>query len=60
MILAAMTISEMRRIWLQPLVWIILGVTFIIMTLLFLVSTEQLLRRHSSKICGGRQCSRSH
>ena len=37
MILAAMTISEMRRIWLQPLVWIILGVTFIIMTLLFLV-----------------------
>lgn len=37
MIIATMTINEMRRIWLQPLVWVILGITFIIMALLFLV-----------------------
>lgn len=29
--------NEIRRIWLQPLVWIILGITFIIIALLFLV-----------------------
>lgn len=37
MILSAMTINEIRRIWLQPLVWVILGITFVIMALLFLV-----------------------
>lgn len=30
--------NEIRRLWLQPLVWIILAMTFIIITLLFLVS----------------------
>lgn len=31
------TLNDIRRIWLQPLVWIILGLTFIVIALLFLV-----------------------
>lgn len=30
--------NEIRRLWLQPLVWVILAATFVIITLLFLVS----------------------
>ena len=30
-------LNEMRRIWMQPLVWIVLGLTFLIIALLFLV-----------------------
>jgi ABC-2 type transport system permease protein len=30
-------LNELRRIWMQPLVWIILGLTFIVIALLFLV-----------------------
>lgn len=37
MIVVSMTFNEMRRIWLQPLVWIVLGLTFIVIALLFLV-----------------------
>jgi len=29
--------NEMRRIWMQPLVWIVLGLTFVVIALLFLV-----------------------
>lgn len=29
--------NELRRIWIQPLVWIVLGLTFIVIALLFLV-----------------------
>ena len=36
MVFTAMTISEIRRIWMQPLVWIALGITFLILALLFL------------------------
>ena len=37
MILLNITLNEIRRIWLQPLVWIVLGMTFVIIALLFLV-----------------------
>ncbi len=37
MLFTAMTLNEMRRIWMQPMVWIVLGITFIILALLFLV-----------------------
>ena len=30
-------INELRRIWLQPLVWVVLGLTFLVIALLFLV-----------------------
>ncbi len=37
MITASILANEIRRIWIQPLVWVVLGVTFIIIALLFLV-----------------------
>ena len=37
MITMHMLINELRRIWMQSLVWIVLGLTFIIIALLFLV-----------------------
>ncbi len=30
-------LNELRRIWMQPLVWVVLGLTFIVIALLFLV-----------------------
>jgi ABC-2 type transport system permease protein len=36
-IAATILFNEMRRIWMQPLVWIVLGLTFIVIALLFLV-----------------------
>lgn len=37
MLTVSILFNELRRIWIQPLVWIILGITFIIIALLFLV-----------------------
>ena len=37
MLITTITANEIRRIWLQPLVWVTLGITFFIMALLFLV-----------------------
>ena len=37
MIIPNLLVNELRKIWLQPLVWVMLGLMFIIMALLFLV-----------------------
>ena len=37
MITSTITFNELRRVWIQPLVWIVLGLTFIVISLLFLV-----------------------
>ena len=37
MVTLSIILNEARRIWIQPLVWVVLGLTFIIIALLFLV-----------------------
>ena len=37
MLFFSITLMEIRRIWLQPFVWIILGSIFFILALMFLV-----------------------
>ena len=48
----AITLSEMRRIWMQPLVWIVLGITFIILALLFLVLLNNFYAEIQVKFAG--------
>ena len=45
-------INDMRRIWLQPLVWIILGITFIVIALLFLVFLSNFINEIQVKFAG--------
>ena len=44
--------NDMRRIWLQPLVWIILGLTFIVIALLFLVFLSNFINDIQVKYAG--------
>ena len=37
MVVLNLILHEIRRIWIQPLVWVVLGLTFIVIALLFLV-----------------------
>ena len=52
MLFTAMTLNEMRRIWMQPLVWIVLGFTFIILALLFLVLLNNFYAEVQVKFAG--------
>ena len=52
MLFTAMTLNEMRRIWMQPLVWIALGITFIILALLFLVLLNNFYAETQVKFAG--------
>ena len=52
MLIATITANEIRRIWLQPLVWVMLGVTFIIMALLFLVLLNNFYAEVQVKFAG--------
>lgn len=52
MLFTAMTLNEMRRIWMQPLVWIVLGFTFIILALLFLVLLNNFYAEIQVKFAG--------
>ena len=45
-------LNDMRRIWLQPLVWIILGLTFIVIALLFLVFLSNFINDIQVKFAG--------
>lgn len=44
--------NDMRRIWLQPLVWIVLGLTFIVIALLFLVFLSNFINQIQVKYAG--------
>ena len=52
MLITTITVNEIRRIWLQPLVWVVLGITFIIMTLLFLVLLNNFYAEVQVKFAG--------
>ena len=52
MLFAAMTLNEMRRIWMQPLVWIVLGITFVVLALLFLVLLNNFYAEVQVKFAG--------
>ena len=44
--------NEVRRIWLQPLVWIVLGLTFLLIALLFLVFLNNFYSEIQVKFAG--------
>ena len=52
MITPSILFNELRRIWIQPLVWIVLGITFIIITLLFLVLLNNFYLEVQTKFAG--------
>ncbi len=52
MITLNITLNEIRRIWLQPLVWIILGITFVVIALLFLVLLNNFYSETQVKFAG--------
>ena len=46
------TLNEFRRIWIQPLVWAVLGITFIIIALLFLTLLNNFYHDMQNKFSG--------
>lgn len=49
------TLNDMRRIWLQPLVWIMLGLTYLVIALLFLVFLSNFINEIQVKFAGMEQ-----
>ncbi|MEM8845307.1 MAG: hypothetical protein AAGB35_09740 [Pseudomonadota bacterium] len=47
--------NDMRRIWFQPLVWIVLGLTFIVVALLFLVFLSNFINDIQVRFSGSEQ-----
>lgn len=45
-------LNEIRRIWLQPLVWVVLGITFVVIALLFLVLLNNFYSETQVKYAG--------
>ena len=52
MIALTITLNEIRRIWLQPLVWVVLGITFVVIALLFLVLLNNFYSETQVKFAG--------
>ena len=52
MIALSITLNEIRRIWLQPLVWVVLGITFVVIALLFLVLLNNFYSETQVKFAG--------
>jgi ABC-2 type transport system permease protein len=49
---AYITLNDRRRIWLQPLVWVILGLTYLVIALLFLVFLSNFINDIQVKYAG--------
>lgn len=52
MVTITIILNELRRIWIQPLVWIVLGLTFIVIALLFLVLLNNFYLEVQVKLAG--------
>ena len=52
MITLSISLNEIRRIWLQPLVWVVLGITFVVIALLFLVLLNNFYSETQVKYAG--------
>ena len=52
MITLSILSNEIRRIWIQPLVWVVLGITFVIIALFFLVLLNNFYLEVQTKFAG--------
>ena len=52
MITLSILLNEIRRIWIQPLVWVVLGITFVIIALFFLVLLNNFYLEVQTKFAG--------